>query len=66
LIYQGFEEETLDQKITWPSSLGVDEAGQLFAHHQKTRNAKIPNPKPRNSDGDRRLMLRKKKKRKPK
>jgi hypothetical protein len=27
-------------KITWPSRLGVDAAGQLIAYKKKTRNAK--------------------------
>jgi len=27
-------------KITWPSRLGVDAAGQLFARHYKTKHAK--------------------------
>jgi hypothetical protein len=35
LIYEGLKEENLDEKITWPSSLRVDAAGQLLAHHKK-------------------------------
>jgi len=42
LIYQGLEEENLDQKLTWSSRLGVVAAGQLLAHQKNAKKNQTP------------------------
>jgi hypothetical protein len=57
-IYQGLEEEHLDQKSPGPLDWGLMQRASSSPIAKKTRNAKKPNTKPRKSDGDRRLKLR--------
>jgi hypothetical protein len=52
LIYQGLEEENLDQKSPGPPGWGLVQRGSSSLFIKKTRNAKKkPTTKPRKSDG---------------
>ena len=58
LIYQGLQEENLDQKLPGPIGWGLMQRASSSHIAKKQEMLKIPNTKPRKSDGDRRLKLR--------
>jgi len=58
LIYQGIEEENLDQKSPGPPGWGLMQRASSSLITKNQKMLKKQNNKPRKSDGDRRLKLR--------
>ena len=58
LIYQGLEEENLDQKSPGPPGWGLMQRASSSLITKNQKMLKKPNTNPRKSDGDRRLKLR--------
>ena len=58
LIYQGLEEENLDQKLPGPPGWGLMQRASSSLITKKQKMLKKPNTKPRKGDRDRRAKLR--------